>query len=147
MSKTERKFHKMRKILIASHGKMAEGIVHSVSIFAGDQQEVQFICAYVDNTPLEKTIAEYFEKQKPETEIIVFTDLLGGSVNRAFLPYMKREHTHVIAGVHLAVVLEFILKPDDYLTSKEVEEVLENSKQSIAYMNTYKIEKDLEDDL
>lgn len=136
----------MRKIVVASHGRMAEGIVHSVSFFAGENSDLSFICAYTDSRPLEETIKSYFDSLTPDHEVIIFTDLLGGSVNRAFLPYTARPHTHLIAGVHLALVLEFILKPDRYLEENEIKEIVENSKTGVAYMNTYTIEADEEDE-
>ncbi|QIK70682.1 PTS sugar transporter subunit IIA [Erysipelothrix sp. HDW6C] len=136
----------MRKILIASHGNMAQGIVHTVSFFAGESNDIAAICAYVGDTPLEDMINEYFSTVKSEDEVIIFTDLLGGSVNRAFLPYLKREHTHLIAGVNLPMVLEIVLEPSQYMTTEEVQKIVENGKSSSIYMNNYAITSDADDE-
>lgn len=136
----------MRKILVASHGKMAEGMVHSVSIFAGESQQLSYLCAYTNEIPLEQQIQQYFNDIQEDQEVLIFTDLLGGSVNRAFLPYLKRPHTHLIAGVHLALLLEFILKPEDYLAPQDVLSLVEASRAGVAYMNLYEMEVSDEDE-
>lgn len=128
----------MRKIIIASHGKLAEGFVSTVKFFAGEQN-ISFICAYVDNRSLEDKITSILNDIKEDDELIVFTDLLGGSVNRAFLSYLNREHTHIIAGTNLAVILEIISKQEQYLTQKEVEDMVVEAQKQLVYMNCYEV--------
>ena len=71
----------MKQILIATHGKMASGIRYTAELIVGQLAEITTIDAYVtpeDN--VEEQFKEFFEKHK-EDRIIVFTDLMGGSVN------------------------------------------------------------------
>ncbi|SJZ38950.1 PTS sugar transporter subunit IIA [Anaerorhabdus furcosa] len=128
----------MRKILIASHGKFAEGVVDTVTFFAGEQN-ISFICAYIDNQSLQEKIEVALQDIKEEDELVIFTDLLGGSVNRAFLPYLQRQHTHIITGVNLAVILEIVAKQDDYLMNEEVNAIVNEAQKQLVYLNCYEV--------
>lgn len=127
----------MRKIVIASHGELADGMKHTLHFFAGDQIDVTGICAYVDQETLESKLDSYFKDVQAEDEVLVFTDLLGGSVNQALLPYMNRNHVHIIAGVFLGVILELIFREEPYLSKETVQQALNSSKEGIVYMNMY----------
>lgn len=130
----------MRKILIASHGELAEGMKHTLHFFAGEQIDVTSICAYVDKESLDSKLAGYFAQVKAADEVLVFTDLLGGSVNQALLPYVKRNHVHIIAGVFLGIILELIFKEDRYISKESIQIALNRSKESIVYVNDYVVE-------
>lgn len=130
----------MRKILIASHGELAEGMKHTLNFFAGNEIDVTSICAYVDEETLGTKIQRYFEGVKDTDEVLIFTDLLGGSVNQAILPYVNKEHVHVIAGVFLGIILELIFVQDLYLSDEKIAEALERSKKNIVYMKQYEID-------
>ena len=38
------------KIIIASHGRFAEGIMDSLKMIAGEQDHVEPLCAYIDRS-------------------------------------------------------------------------------------------------
>lgn len=130
----------MRKIVLASHGELADGMKHTLRYFAGDALEITTICAYVDEISIQEKIDQFFEHTCEEDEVLIFTDLFGGSVNRAFLPYMNKKHVHLITGVFLGVILELIYRKEGYLTQAEISEVLYKTKESIIYMNEFHFE-------
>lgn len=127
----------MRKILIASHGELAQGMKQTVLFFAGEQVDVSAISAYVDEETLQSKLDSFFTQVKEDDEVLIFTDLLGGSVNQVMLPYVKGNHVHVIAGVFLGIILELIFKEELYLSDETIQTALLHSKESIVYMNTY----------
>ena len=69
------------KIIIASHGRFAEGIMDSLKMIAGEQDHVEPLCAYIDRSVdysarIRQPVADHdYEKQA----LLVITDLLGGS--------------------------------------------------------------------
>lgn len=75
------------KIIIASHGRFAEGIMDSLKMIAGEQDHVEPLCAYIDRSVdysarIRQLVADHdYEKQA----LLVITDLLGGSVNNEFM--------------------------------------------------------------
>ncbi|MEZ0117609.1 PTS sugar transporter subunit IIA [Heyndrickxia coagulans] len=128
----------MRKILIASHHKMAEGMKDTLNYITGGQGDVHALSAYLTNTPVREEIEALLKDTKDEDEVLVFTDLLGGSVNQAFFPYTSRPHFHVITGMNLPVILSLLLKSEDsYLTAEEIQSALHDAKEQLMYVNEY----------
>lgn len=137
----------MRKLLIASHGRMAQGVRDTLSFFAELDQNVQTLCAFLGDRPVEDEVREYFAGVAPEDEVIIFTDLMGGSVNRAFLPYLSRPHTHLVAGMNLGLILETVMAEEGYLSTEEMAEKVELGKKGLVYLNEYHVTFDEDDDI
>lgn len=126
----------MLQILIASHGKYAEGIQSAASIIVGEKSHVSVISAYVDDIPLQTKIEEFFSNIKPLDQVIVLTDLFGGSVNQAVLPYIKNGNVYVIAGVNLALILEVVLlHPESEVSHDSLRMIVEESRKQLMFVN------------
>ena len=79
----------MKQILIATHGKMASGILYTAEMVLGKQENVTAINAYVDpEVDIEKEFDTYFQERKGQ-RIIAMTDLAGGSVNQKLMQFAK----------------------------------------------------------
>ena len=110
----------MKQILIATHGKMASGIRYTAELIVGQLAEITTIDAYVtpeDN--VEEQFKEFFEKHK-EDRIIVFTDLMGGSVNQKLMEYAKQDNVTLVTGTNLPVLMQVMLADDD-VSEEEIE--------------------------
>lgn len=128
----------MRKILIISHGRLSEGIMNTLELFIGESKDFAAISAYVDDIPVETKIVEYLSTIKDEDELIILSDLLGGSVNQKMIPYMSRAHTHLIAGFNLATLIQLSTFPvDRFLNTTDIEMLVEETKNSVVYVNDY----------
>ncbi|GAY76863.1 PTS system, mannose-specific IIA component [Sporolactobacillus inulinus] len=128
----------MRKIIIASHHKMATGIKDTLNYITGDHDNVYALSAYLTNTPIQEEIEALLTGVNQEDEVVVFTDLLGGSVNQSFAKYTARPHFHVITGINLPIVLTIALKPDDtYLTAEQIRSSLDEAKEQLIYVNDF----------
>ena len=89
----------MKKILIATHGTFASGAESTVKFLMGDVGNITCINAYVDQDEnLAETLEQYFARVQPEDQVIVLTDIKGGSVNQKIVPYAVRENVFLIAG-------------------------------------------------
>lgn len=84
----------MRRFVIASHNLLARGLKDTLK-FLTTRNDIIEISAYVEEMDLEKQIQEVFEAFLPEDEVIIMTDMLGGSVNQSLCPYMN-DHRHLI---------------------------------------------------
>lgn len=125
-----------RKIIIASHNKLAFGLKETLGYITGDVSQVVEISAYLDNTPVADEIAAALADVSADDEVLVLTDLLGGSVNQAFFPYLNREHFHVITGMNLPVLLSLALQPTDtYLDAATIHQAIAEAREQLAYMN------------
>lgn len=103
----------MKQILIATHGKMASGIRYTAEMIVGKMAGITAIDAYV--TP-EDNVEEQFEayfREHAEDRIIVFTDIMGGSVNQRLMKYADRPNVTLITGTNLAVLIQVLIAGDD----------------------------------
>ena len=120
----------MNKILIASHGHLASGIQSSIGILTGLESKVSVIDAYVDEHNYVLDIRKFIEELNGETGII-FTDLVGGSVNqKVILEAEKHPNILIVFGVNLPVVLSVILDVRP-ITREVLEEIVKSSQVEI----------------
>ena len=130
----------MRKLIIATHGTFAEGIRSSLSVLTGGTERIDVINAFIEggeNNPKEAML-NIINNTPAEQEILILTDLYGGSVNNIatlLINESGRNNLHVVAGINLALVAELLLNMDDVLTPQTIHEVIEQAKGGIKYMN------------
>lgn len=126
-----------RHIVIASHSMLSKGMKETLSFFLGDQvNAVSVITAYIDNHPIEQEIERTFNGFSSTDEVLVFTDILSGSVNQKLYKYIKREHTHIIAGMNLPLIMAMMMEPSDkYISSERVKSIVADARNQIQYVN------------
>jgi len=125
----------VRKILLASHACLAGGMKSSVEMVTGPQEHLSAVCAYTEETPDFKGYLETVIRDlKAEDELVIVTDVLGGSVNNEASQFKNLANVHVIAGMNLALVLSLVIstEPD---TSRLIEESIHAAKEQMMYMN------------
>lgn len=133
----------MRHIIIASHHRFAAGLADTME-YIGNVEGMDVICAYVDETPLDRQVAEVFATYEPEDEVLILTDIMQGSVNQAFAPYVG-EHVFLVAGVNVALALELAFA-EEPLTEAVIEAAIDMARSSICLMNTSQADVDEEDE-
>ena len=101
----------MRRYIIASHHLLANGLKDTLN-FLTSMDGIIDISAYMDDTDLPTQIKELFDSFEPEDEVVMMTDMLGGSVNQQFCPYVN-DHRHLICGINLPCALSLVLQPQD----------------------------------
>ena len=138
----------MRRILIATHEKYAAGIKAAAELILGPQPGLDTICAFTEEITLDKQLETYFETCRPEDEVIILTDIYGGSVNQACMNYISRANTHLITGMNLALVLQIIMMEQEMEGSEALRATIEEAKTQMIYVNDMMkggIEDDFED--
>lgn len=135
----------MRRYLIISHNKLAEGMRNAVEFFTGANKELYFINCYIDNEPVNDKLKRFTQTLNENDELVIFTDLIGGSVNQEAIKLLGNEKIHVISGFNLALVLEVLLLDNSSKLSEQIPLIVEKAKKNICYMNTYKFEMEDED--
>lgn len=121
----------MRKYFIASHGKLASGFKSSIDILLGNSNYVTIYDAYLDETNFENVIRTYLEEQSKDNQIILMSDLYGGSVNQIMSIYAQNENIILIAGINLALVLELVASGDHHLTLSQIDELIDGSRKAL----------------
>jgi len=136
-----------RNFIIASHGKLAQGVGHTLEFISGAHDNVQVMTAYTDNQPIDEQVTKIMATFEVEDEVIIMTDLLAGSVNQKFFPYHQRSHTHIFTGVNLPLVMALVMEPaDHYLTATRARTLLTEAREQIAYVNDINVEADDDDE-
>ena len=120
----------MIKVILASHGYYSKGMLSSLEIIMGKQNNISTICGYVDDNNVEEEIDKLIKENK-DNELIVFTDLLGGSVNNIFLKYINNKNLHLIAGANLAVLIEIVNIIDQEDVWERIKEIVNKAGKSI----------------
>ena len=105
----------MREMYIATHGRYAEGIVSALNLLIGDDHGVTPVCAYCGEIESTAELAIRFDAIARQAagrgnELVLFTDMPGGSVNNTAVQMMvKYPHAHVISGASLIMLMEFCM--------------------------------------
>ena len=96
----------MQRLVLASHGYLAEGMKNSAQIIVGKSAKIYTICAYVkEGITLESQINELFDSFPEDDEMIVVTDIFGGSVNNEFMQRLQnRRFWQKMAAVYPKVL-------------------------------------------
>ncbi|MDP4109701.1 MAG: PTS system fructose subfamily transporter subunit IIA [Bacillota bacterium] len=128
----------MRKFIIAAHAYFADGLKSGLEMIAGENADVFSVCAYVDDgdfTDKIDTIIESFDK---DDEILILTDLFGGSVNNEILGKYDNKNIHLIAGVNLLLAIQLVLGEQENTTEEFITESIEQAKGGMVYCNKLK---------
>jgi mannose/fructose-specific phosphotransferase system component IIA len=127
---------KARKFLIATHGAFAKGVKSSLDFIIGEMDNVFLIQAYLDESrSVEDELATVLETVTADEELIIFTDLLGGSVNNIMLRNALRENVHIVSGFNLPLLIEIILGDADSPVIEVIESAINNAKEQMVYVN------------
>ncbi len=134
----------MKKIVIASHHKLAFGMKKTVEFLTGFT-DIYELSAYIDNGDIREQVKEIMDNVKEDDEVFVFTDILGGSVTQIFFPYCS-DKVHVICGMNLPVILSVITEIDEDIKKEDIYRMIEESRESIVYVNECTAAEDSDDE-
>lgn len=137
---------KEKKIVISTHGQLASGIVSALEIIVGNTEGIETICGYL--TPdfnlaneIEQLMANIdFDK----TELIVCTDMMGGSVNNEFMKYLGKYDFHLVTNIHLALMIDLLLSPE--INASILNEKMEDDLLKVKYVNGLMNQFDMDTD-
>lgn len=124
-----------KQIIIATHSELAEGFKNALSFFVGEEKNIHTICAFTRDLEPENVINEFLTKLPKEDKVIVFTDIVGGSVNQLFSKKLIDNDFILISGLNLSLLLEMYLVPEEELNYKKIIEIIEKSKNEIKFIN------------
>ncbi len=120
----------MRKYLIATHGTFASGIKSSLDLIMGETENVFLIQAYTeDNKSIQEEIEDVLKQINPDDELIVFTDLIGGSITNQILQFARKENVFIVTGINLPLLLDIMLADSDIPIPEVIETGIESAKE------------------
>ena len=127
---------KEKKIIIATHGELAKGFVSALNIIVGNTEKIETICGYLT---ADFNLSEEIEKimktiDFQTTDVIVCTDLMGGSVNNEFVKYLGQYPFHLITNINLAFLVDLLLTANQ-VTAEQLIEKVQDEMVSVKYVN------------
>ena len=139
---------KDKKVILATHGNLADGFVSSLKIIVGEQSNLKTIPCYL--TPdfnLEETIENLMSNHDFENyDLVVCTDVMGGSVNNGFIKYLRKYPFHLVTNTNLGFLIDLLLTPGG-VEAQDLALKVSNDLVSVKYVNSAINSIDEEDDL
>jgi N-acetylgalactosamine PTS system EIIA component len=137
----------MKKVLVVSHGTLAEGVIEAAKVILGEIVEVQSCCLKLGEgiNEFERKVNEIVKQFKLGDNIVVLADLKGGSPYRATITALSENdllsESIILTGVNLPMLINVVMK--DEILYSDVDEVIKESKSGI---DKFKLETTNEDD-
>lgn len=126
----------MRHFILATHGHFSAGIREGLELVFGKQDTIETISAFVDGAnDIQALVADALARQPADCDVVVCTDILGGSVNNEFLKTLPTHpRVHLVAGMNLPMLILMFMSPEPD-TATMIRQVLSSSDIVPHYCN------------
>lgn len=124
-------------ILLMSHGKMAEGVLDSCTLFLGDDiPAITALCLLPEDNPeaFDARIEEAVAKLDDGSGVIGVCDILGGTPsNRSVNAIVTGQHMNVVTGMNLPMVIDLLMKRNAAASIDEIDlnSTIDSAKEGI----------------
>lgn len=137
----------MNKILLASHGYLAQGMKSSLEILMGTNDRIECLCAYVDDDSRDVAalIDAWMEARDPADSWFVVTDIFGGSVNNEFIQRQATGSFTLITGMNLPLLVEMVTQLGS-LDADKAKAAVEGSRSFIQLCEAADMLSDVEEE-
>ena len=127
----------MRQFIIASHAHFAAGINESISLLSGERDNVRTLSMYVDGTnDLAAEIAKMLDEAPEGEDLVVCTDLFGGSVNNEFTTVIQRRpNTYLVTNMNLPLLIQLLFAEEGRDTAEVIREVCAADETRVKFVN------------
>ena len=148
MPKFARKGNRMRQFIVASHAHFASGIVESIGLLSGERENVHALSMYVEgNEDLSKEAAAILDGFAADDEVVVCTDLFGGSVNNEFTKIVQtRPNTYLVANMNLPLLIQLLFSDQEAPADQVIREILAADDTRVKFVNDLLTDADDEEE-
>ncbi|NSW88463.1 hypothetical protein CL651_001745 [bacterium] len=120
----------MFNILIITHGNLCEELKSSLEFVLGEKSLNNIFTISIDKDSREfevyaNRISNYITD---EQELIIFTDMFGGTPSNISLSFFKRDEVEIISGVNLPMLVK-ACTIEKYESFEEAVNIIKNSGQ------------------
>lgn len=126
-------------ILLLSHGKMAEGLLDSASMFFADKLEQIDVLAYNEEISLDdfdEQLKNKLDALNDGSGVFVLTDILSGTPFNRMVPHIGKD-VYVFSGTNLNMLLTILIARNNCETVSDlaVDDLLNEGKEGIVFAN------------
>ena len=127
----------MRQYIFASHAHFATGIKESTELLSGARDNVHDLSMFVDGrTDVAEEAAKLLATIDPADDVIVCTDLFGGSVNNEFTKVVQtRPNTHLVTNMNLPLLIQLLFVSDSTPIDEAIRQIVEADDTKVRYVN------------
>ncbi len=99
----------MRGLLVVTHGKFAEELVHAATRIVGELEGVEAISIDWDDdvNRVREMIEEGIRKLDQDEGVLILTDMFGGTPTNIALSLMEPGRVEIVTGVNLPMLIKF----------------------------------------
>ena len=125
----------MVKLIVATHERLAEGFKKTLDYIAPNVKDLITISAYIDNEPIGELIKNKINNIDKDEQIIILTDLVGGSVNQECAKLLGEYKIKLISGVNFPLLLSIALCGKRQVTDEMIRNLIVEAKEQIVFVN------------
>ena len=132
----------MKRFVFATHHSMAAGMKDTMEFLTKTDDALYDISAYMGESQdedLESRVAELFASFDPDDKVVIFTDLMSGSVNQKFFPYMN-DHVYLLSGANVPLAMQIMLVGEEDITDAYISECVEEARNQLVFINEWQKE-------
>lgn len=124
----------MSKIVLASHGELALGMLNSVSMIVGDlANDIKAYSLYPGESPNDMFCKIEKEVISCDEQFFILCDIKGGSVHTTLSKLIVYPNVSVISGLNMNMVLDIMLTYQS-MEFEQIDMFLESAKEGITLL-------------
>ena len=138
----------MRQYIFASHAHFATGIKESTELLSGARDNVNDLSMFVDGrTDVAEEAAKLLATFDPADDVIVCTDLFGGSVNNEVTKNVQtRPNTYLVANMNLPLLIQLLFSDQEAPADQVIREILAADDTRVKFVNDLLTDADDEEE-
>ena len=138
----------MRQYIFASHAHFATGIKESTELLSGARDNVHDLSMFVDGrTDVAEEAAKLLATFDPADDVIVCTDLFGGSVKNEFTKIVQtRPNTFLVANMNLPLLIQLLFSDQEAPADQVIREILAADDTRVKFVNDLLTDADDEEE-
>lgn len=119
------------RIVVVSHGDFAKGIVNSVQMLTGKQENLDAFGLYPDEDRecLKEQVRQVLEQEQGKEEVLVLSDLFHGTPFNVCVELSRDYQFEHLTGINLPLFIEIIM---DRMMGKNSKEVIAHALQDVS---------------
>lgn len=126
----------MINILLVTHGNFGKELLKSSELIIGSVENAESI-SFQQGDSFETLLNKVEESvaRLSKDDLIVFTDMYGGSPFNAVSRSMKNNNFYHITGINFPLFIDIAVNRDTYGLEEIAEKIIKNGKKSIVFVN------------
>ncbi|WP_312699478.1 PTS mannose transporter subunit IIAB [Sedimentibacter sp.] len=127
----------MINLLLVTHGNFGRELLKSSELIIGNIENAESISFEYGNSfeTLLNKVEEAVERLSKDDDLIIFTDMYGGSPYNAVARVSGNRSFYHITGINFPLFIDIAVNRDAYSLEDIAEKIIKNGKKSIVFVN------------